>query len=291
MIELAQVIDLDERRLVQQVREVHRLMRDAERDELTAREFAAARRLELGTLLTAARKRWPARGPNAKGWGAFLADAAVDQDVALDAMKYAGYVEKEFPGPRPGKLPTMREAGVRRDSLTDKRDVDAPKADRGAWCTPEPIAIAVGSDWDVDPFSNPRSHIKAHRCCMLENGDDGFGAGGKPGSYRYGGEIYRADKSIRLWGQPDYSFVLKAVQHYKHTRFCFLLRLDPSTEWFDLLYGATSLILVPKGDRIEFDPPPDVEASSNPYPHGLFYAHAKDATKEIRALCYEWRVS
>lgn len=165
---------------------------------------------------------------------------------------------------------------------------------RGAWCTPKKYADAVGSFY-LDPFTNARSHIQAEYTCQLERGDDGFGMGDpdrRPGSFFVNGlGFHRAWPSWRVWIQPDYEYVLEAIRHYMHTRFTALLRLDPSTEWFGELYDASELILVPKRDRIEFDPPPGVKASSNPFPHGLFYAHAEDATDAIRALCFEWKTN
>lgn len=46
--------------------------------------------------------------------------------------------------------------------------------------------------------------------------------------------------------------------------------------------------MVPKRDRLEFVPPPGVKASSNPFPHGLYYRRAADVPAAIRALCYPW---
>lgn len=164
---------------------------------------------------------------------------------------------------------------------------------RGAWCTPKKYAIAVGPH-HLDPFSNARSHILAGVTCELERGDDGFGVGAleyRPGAFytRTGGYDY-AGADWRVWIQPDYKYVLEAVRHYGHTRFTALLRLDPSTEWFGELYAISEAIYVPRRDRIEFDPPPGVEPSSNPFPHGFFYRRAEDATAEIRSLCFEWRI-
>jgi hypothetical protein len=137
--------------------------------------------------------------------------------------------------------------------------------------------------------------MQADITCELERGDDGFGMGDpdrREGSFYVKGSGYhRAWPSWRVWVQPDYEYVLEAIRHYKHTRFTALLRLDPSTEWFDELHAVSKLILIPKGDRIEFNPPPGVKASSNPFPHGFFYAHAEDATDAIRALCFEWNVN
>lgn len=164
---------------------------------------------------------------------------------------------------------------------------------RGAWCTPKKYARAVGP-FDLDPFSNARSHMLSVAACWLERGDDGFGRGSShtgPGAFYTAAEGYQyAPAEWRTWIQPPYDIVLEAVRHYRHTRFTALLRLDPSTQWFSELFDASELVLVPKGDRIEFDPPPGVKPSSNPFPHGFFYAHAEDATPEIRGLCFEWRV-
>ena len=159
---------------------------------------------------------------------------------------------------------------------------------RGSWCTPKKYADMVGA-FDVDPFTNTRSHIQARNTCMLERGDDGFGDG-SPGSYFIAGMGYgKATENTRFWGQPPYDIVLRAIAHYGHTRFAWLLRLDPSTEWFERLYKLSEIILVPAGDRIEFDPPHGVKPSSNPFPHGFFYRREADVPDALRAVCFEWR--
>lgn len=124
-----------------------------------------------------------------------------------------------------------------------------------------------------------------------------------------------ATAETRVWIQPDYGFVLEALAHYGHTRFVALLRLDTSTLWFALLalgltaddvrdmkpqhrtaLGAAArvqqplceVVMVPRSDRLEFVPPPGVKASSNPYPHGLYYARAADVTPSVRAHAIAW---
>lgn len=195
---------------------------------------------------------------------------------------------------------------------------DALEEQRGAWSTPTKYAKAVGPH-DVDPFTNPRSTIVATRTCMLERGDDGFGldrrstigtyyinpahcelcngSGWVVQSYGLEGVVeiscpdcgyHTANEHTRVWIQPDYEFVLEAIAHYGHTRFTALLRLDTSTEWFDQLWSICEVVMVPHGDRIEFVPPPGVKASSNPFPHGVYYRHANDVTFAIRELCYPW---
>lgn len=93
----------------------------------------------------------------------------------------------------------------------------------------------------------------------------------------------------RVFLNPPYSDVMPWVQAYKRTRFCFLLKFDNSTKWFEELIGYTSVVLFPKRTRIEFVAPPGVESSSNPFPHALFYACEDDVTSAIRRLCFEFR--
>lgn len=157
---------------------------------------------------------------------------------------------------------------------------------RGSYCTPKPWAERLGP-WDLDPFSNPRSHIVSTQSCQLERGDNGFGDG-TPGSYRIGGVLYRATASTRVFIQPDYSYVLEAIAHYGHTRFCALLRFDPSTEWYLQLRCLTRLYAVPLGERIEFEPPPGVEADANPHAHAFYFANPADATPELLRRCEAW---
>jgi hypothetical protein len=164
---------------------------------------------------------------------------------------------------------------------------------RGAWCTPKWIADAVGR-YQLDPFSNARSHIDAECTCELERGDNGLarreGRKSDPGCYYTAAGGYgHADESTKVWGQPPYSIVLEAIKHYGHTSFTFLLRFDPSTEWFSQLYRRSALVLVPRRRRINFEPPPGVKASTSTFPHALFYARFEDATPAILRACIAWK--
>lgn len=153
-------------------------------------------------------------------------------------------------------------------------------SDRNTWCTPKWITDALG-EFTLDPCSNDRSTVQARETYQLGRGQDGL-------------ELAAAVPACwRVFVNPPYEggAVVRWVRAYQHTRFCFLLRLDPSTKWFAELYARTQLILVPRGNRIQFEPPPGVKASSNPFPHALFYAWAADATPAIRARCYEWYVA
>lgn len=166
---------------------------------------------------------------------------------------------------------------------------------RGAFCTPLHVARAVGPFY-LDPFSNPHSHIIAERVCMLEDGGDGFGGGRPgPGAYKCGGQfpLYgTADENTKTWIQPDYSFVMRALLHYGHTRFVALLRFDPRTLWFKWLFARCEAIR-PFWD-IQFDPPPGVEVDgkgTNSFPHALFYKFADDVTDDVRGMTFGWKKS
>lgn len=173
--------------------------------------------------------------------------------------------------------------------------------DRGTWCTSKEWAAAVGP-WELDPFSNPRSHIASVTRCMLEDGGDAFG-GGPPGGARPGlylaGNAHGAqptsgvaDELTRVWIQPPYELVAEAIAHYGHTRFCALLRWSPDVKaWFPQLWERTAVVCHPWCERMEFEPPPGVPSSGDmPYPHALYYAHEADVTDEVRARCIVWRV-
>lgn len=293
---------------------------DALRALDVAEDDASRRRLELGRALVRARSAWPASGPKARGWGELLERHGISSQRASEWMRLAGYVDEVIP-PSDGEIevPTMREAGIDKrprasdDDAADEEHVTAageralvrepndphatvhvereslpssstpapdaaPEPDRNSWCTPKWIADAVGV-FDLDPASNPRSHIRAGRSCELERGEDGL---------TLAAEI---DAGQRVWINPPYARgqVIRWIRAYKHTRFCFLVKVDPSTEWFAELFEASLLILLPRGTRIEFEPPPGVAGDSNQFPHGLFFAHVDDATPEIWAKCFAWK--
>lgn len=153
---------------------------------------------------------------------------------------------------------------------------EEPSPDRDTWCTPYKYARAVGW-WDLDPATNSRSHILAHRTFQLDKGQNGLALA------RF------VSRNTRVWINPPYSDVMPWVLAYGHTRFCFLVKFDPSTKWCRELIARTALVLFPREERLEFEPPPGVEGGSNPFPHGFFFAREEDASPEIRALCYAWR--
>ena len=144
------------------------------------------------------------------------------------------------------------------------------KEGRGSWVTPRWFAEQIGA-FDIDPCSNPRSHIRAKIRLQLEAGDDGLLECHGAGWYRSGEEEVRADGDVQAFVNPPYANgqVIRWVRHWKHTRFAFLLRWDPSTQWFAELFPHCTHVLFPYR-RINFEPPPGVTASSNAYPHALF---------------------
>lgn len=162
--------------------------------------------------------------------------------------------------------------------IHDYAYADEDEPDRSTWCTPEALAIKLGP-WNLDPCSNERSHIIAAKTFDLDRrGQDGLRLA------RY------VSRSTRAFINPPYSrgMVEQFVDAYAHVAFCFLLRFDPSTEWFRKLIARTELVLV-LADRINFEPPPGVvphHKMSNPFPHALFYRRACDATPAVVAASY-----
>lgn len=165
---------------------------------------------------------------------------------------------------------------------------------RGKWCTRKQVADAVGG-FDLDPCSNPHSHIVSQRRCMLEDGGNGLDDPQRPGSWRDGDGGSRspirgiADERTRVWIQPSYGIVQAVLDHYLHTRFVALLRFDPRTDWFKRLWARTALCGV-LWDA-SFEPPPGVKASSNTFPHALFFARIEDATPAALRLVIAWRTN
>ena len=148
------------------------------------------------------------------------------------------------------------------------------EADRDSWCTPRELALAIGPV-DLDPCSNPRSHIVAARTFSLEEGQDGL-------------QLARfVSRRMRTHVNPPYSrgSVIQWVHAYRHTRFDFLVRHDTRTEWWRELWPYVgAMASVPE---CEFEPPPGVEQPpGSPFPHILLYASASDVTDAVRALCY-----
>lgn len=120
---------------MQRLRDAQQHEQAAEDRASTARQVTARARLDLGRVLVAARKFYPMHGPRSKAWTDFLAVRRIAVDFAHDAMKYAGYVEENYPGASenaPGdlKLPTMREAGLDNRPRDGEQDETDERTDR-----------------------------------------------------------------------------------------------------------------------------------------------------------------
>lgn len=266
-----------------------------EQQASAARETARMRRREIGEALIQARAAWPERGPRAKGWGEFLGRVGLEQSTAwryMEAVRAPDFMQPhETPDPSPGDSQGAsdgRESGGEDDlnDPTERANVagGSGEVERGTWCTPKEVADDVGP-WDPDPFTNPRSHVVAAVRCMLEDGGNGLVDPEEPGSYRSGRDGIRqvALRSDRVWIQPPYTIVDRAIAHYGHTRFCALLRFAPDTRWFQRLIAVSSVVAIPLGWRLDFEPPPGIPQSSNPYPHALYYRDERDVTEAVRA--------
>jgi hypothetical protein len=147
---------------------------------------------------------------------------------------------------------------------------------RGSWCTPEWLADLIGLV-DLDPCSNGRSHVQAANTCELP-----FTSG----------LLCYAPSAYVVFVNPPYGpgEVVKWVRHHRHTRFIFLLRWDPSTEWFAELHPACTHVWFPDR-RIDFDPPPHIESSTNPFPHALYMRDPDPALLErLRGAGYLFTV-
>lgn len=135
--------------------------------------------------------------------------------------------------------------------------------ERDGWCTPKRIADLLWDSYglfDIDPCANARSHIRARASLSGPTGSDGCGL-------LYGPA---ASADTRPFINCGYSrgTVMQWVLAWRHTDYVFLLRDAPDTEWFGAL--AAPYKWMPLGWRIEFEPPPGVKTSSNPFPHALF---------------------
>lgn len=306
MNEPTAIIETMMSQLVAEGRELHAALVRSERD-------AAVQRVLMGRFLVQARKKLPARARSAsEGWGAFLEAIEMDPETARRYMVLAEAtlnLSMSDSGDV-GKIPSYEQLGLtKREGAqppsdvpdpgdddrpledTADRDEDGtletsaePEIDRNTWCTPKEWAERLGQ-WDLDPCGNERSHIEAVRELRLdERGEDGLFFANQ------------FDSETRAFINPPYARgqVIQWVNAYAHTRFCFLLKFDPSTDWFAELMRHTAVVMIPRGERIEFEPPvgvPPEKAVGVQFPHAFFYAREADISDEMRAACFPaWRV-
>lgn len=153
------------------------------------------------------------------------------------------------------------------------------KEQRDSACTPKWIAELIGRV-RLDPATNPRSNIDSEFRCMLEDGGNGLEREGRdPGRFKPGGQhvLFKAMPSWDVFINCGYNRgeVERWIAHYGHTRFIFLLKWSPDTEWFAKLFPLCDYVWFPLV-RVDFDPPPGVEFSSNPLPHALYLRKPSD---------------
>lgn len=280
------------REAVTALRDAEHLATDLEKKLNVSREAAQMRRLELGRLLLKARKQLPKRGTKEHGWGAYLEAIEVDEATAWRYMRMAASPSDAaiFQG-EPLKdsseqaslqdTPPPTDADAPREADDKATSVDI-EIDRDTWCTPKWMTDALGQ-WDLDPCANERSHVQAKEYFELERrGEDGLVLAST------------VSKKSRVFLNPPYSSVRPWIDAYAHTRFCFLLKFDPSTKWFARLLELTEVVLLPRGTRVQFEAPdgvPPEMAIANPFPHALFYARDEDVSDAIRELCFlPWRI-
>ena len=131
-----------------------------------------------------------------------------------------------------------------------------PGFTRDCWCTPKWLTDLLPTV-TLDPCSNPRSTVKAHRTCSLENGEDG---------------LQRSWKNCSVFCNPPYSKVLPWAEKTRDcAAFIFLVNCDPSVRWFKELVGnaKTGAHLFLFFRRIQFTPPEGIKPSTNPRPQSL----------------------
>ncbi len=257
MQEQTVMVDTNVEALVAEAIDLRRAVRDAEVDAedherraATSREAAQMRRLELGRVLVRARALWPRSGPKAKGWGDYLRQVEIDEVTAWRYVEMTrsgasypqdffqvGQVKEIQPAPMPPTAEGLGAPPAEPDGVLLPAE---PKVDRDTWCTPKWITDALG-EVDLDPCANDRSHVQALETYRLDHGQDGLDL------------AVAVAADARVFVNPPYSDVRPWIDAYKHTRFCFLLKLDPSTKWFAALFEVTALVLIPRGTRVEFE--------------------------------------
>lgn len=151
---------------------------------------------------------------------------------------------------------------------------------RDSWCTQQWLTDALGR-FNVDPCSNGRSTVNADLSLCLDAGHDGLA--GLPGQYLYDDTLFQASQFTRTFINPPYSRgqVIRWIRHWANTDFTFLLRWDPSTAWWRELMSKSRWVWF-ADQRIQFDPPPGVSGSNNPFPHALYFAHPHGPPHDVR---------
>jgi hypothetical protein len=253
--------------------------RSAERHEslaLAARETAKQRRVDVGRLLSQARGAWPRSGPNAKGWGEFLARVELDDSTAFRYMQeykdptgFAQQREKPDRGDRDvepsnmsedellaelGKLDMAARGRIQRSlRSTQARENEG---DRDAYCTPDEVTAAL-PEVDLDPCSNPHSTVRARDTYSLEAGQDGL-------ALPWFGLVY-----LNFPFSDPLPWAEKLAEERPNlTGAGVMCNADHSPAWWHVLKQHLPIRL-DFDTRLEFKPPPGVEPSKNDRPQTL----------------------
>lgn len=110
-----------------------------------------------------------------------------------------------------------------------------------AQCTPRDLALDLG-EFDLDPCSNPRSHVRAAKSYMLERGECGLSLRWAP-----------------LWSvycNGPYSDPLPWCERLRSHQgpWCSLWKLETTTEWFRQLMAAGAT-WAPFRQRLRYERP------------------------------------
>lgn len=123
-----------------------------------------------------------------------------------------------------------------------------------SWCTPKKLARVLGV-FDLDPCSNPRSHVRAKRTYSLEKGDDGLK------------EEWKGSVFVNGPYSDPKPWCLRLAAH--DGPWCSLWKLDPTTKWFKILIDAGAN-WGPFKRRLCFEKEGKILASAN-FPSVLIY--------------------
>ena len=159
----------------------------------------------------------------------------------------------------------------RNQGESDSKRVNAasqqPDVSSDSWCTPEWLCDELG-EFDLDPCSNPRSHIKSRVALSLENGENGLTAG-------WMGSVYV---------NPPYSnphpWCVRLASHVGP--WIALVKLDTTTRWWaELMTACTSWAAF--RCRIRFDRP-DKPPLTATFPNALVWHLWKPGAKLAERL-------
>ena len=123
-----------------------------------------------------------------------------------------------------------------------------PESTRDGWCTPSWLTDLL-PEVDLDPCSNSRSTVRARVSCSLERGEDGL----------------KVPWLGLVFVNPPYSDVMPWAEKacWGNSAYCgFLVNVDSSTSWWRKLQERCPIGLF-FSRRIQFVPPPGVQASTN----------------------------